>query len=272
MEWPVPNGQVQGVVEVQGRVLVYNFNRYQLEYGIGNAPQAFQVVDGPYTIQHANTEFLGRWDVSALPNGPYTLRLKVFTNDGGFANLDRLVLVNNPIVTPTPSPSPTVMIITQTPPPIIITPTPIIQTWVPPTFTPMFPTAVVVTNTPLPMPGSTTLPPHDPAFDIPVAYGAEATGIVNSAQVATYYYFDGAAGDVVQITAETTAGDLDTMIFLQDGSGAILAENDDGGVGTDSELVYTLPFGGRYTIVVTRFDIGAGYTGGEYRMRLLKLN
>ncbi|NPV65726.1 MAG: hypothetical protein HPY64_01120 [Anaerolineae bacterium] len=272
MEWPVPNGQVQGVVEVQGRVLVYNFNRYQLEYGIGNAPQAFQIVDGPYTIQHANTEFLGRWDVSQLPNGPYTLRLKVFTNDGGFANLDRVVLVNNPIVTPTPSPSPTVMVITQTPTPIIITPTPFIETWAPPTFTPMFPTAVIVTNTPLPVPGSTTLPPRDPTFDIPVVYGAEATGVVNSVQVANYYWFDGTVGDIVQITAQTTAGDLDTLVYLMDSGGGILAENDDGSVGTDSELVYTLPYTGRFTIVVTRFDVGAGYTSGEYRMRLLKLN
>ncbi len=274
LDWPVPNAEVQGVVEVQGRVLVYNFNRYQLEYGVGTNPQAFQVVDGPYQIQHSNTEFLGRWDVSALPNGQYTLRLSVITNDGGFAHLDHVVLVNNPVATATPTATPTVQFITQTPPPVIVTQTP----------TDPF---VIITNTPFIVTatpdggGVVTIPPpvgptQLPAFDLnlatPLIYGAEATGIINDAAMVTFYRFDGQAGDLVEIIAEATAGDLDTMVFLMDAAGNVLAENDDGTIGTNSELQFSLPAAGTYAIAVTRFDIQAGVTDGEYRMRLSRLN
>ncbi|GAB4574445.1 MAG: hypothetical protein Kow0077_21050 [Anaerolineae bacterium] len=274
MDWPVPNAEVQGVVEVQGRVLVFNFNRYQLEYGIGTDPEEFQLVDGPYQIQHNVSEFLGRWDVSMLPNGPYTLRLKVITNDGGYADLDQVVFVNNPIMTPTPIASPTVAIITQTIPPIIVTQTP---TQGFPTIQPATSTPFIVTATPpvvftAPPPGATQLPAFDINFAIPVIYGAEATGIINDSSLAVFYRFDGQAGDIIYLTADATAGDLDTMVFVMDSMGNVLAENDDGEIGTNSELQYTLPASGTYVIAVSRFDLQNGVTSGEYRMRLTKLN
>ena len=275
MDWPIPNAEVQGVVEVQGRVLVYNFNRYQLEFGIGTNPQVFQIVDGPYQIQHNNTEFLGRWDASLQPNGQYTLRLKVITNDGGFANLDHVVLVNNPVATAIPTATPTVQFITQTPPPIIVTQTP---TQGFPTIAPIVTsTPFIITATPgggvtIPAPGATQLPAFDLNFATPLVYGAEASGLVNDFEMVTFYRFDGQAGELVQITAEATAGDLDTLVFLMDAAGNVLAMNDDGPVGTNSDLQYSLPAPGTYAIAVTRFDIQAGVTDGEYRMRLSKLN
>ncbi len=272
IDWPIPNAEIQGLVEVQGRVFVFNFNRYQLEFGIGVEPDSFSLVDGPYTIQHNASEFLGRWDVSQLPNGPYTLRLNVVTNDGHYANLDYVVMVNNPLATETPLP--TVQVITQTPtaswtPLIPVTPTatqPFVITATPPAG------PIIVTNTPLPLPQQTALPPHDSTTEVLVVYGAVASGAINDVQVANYYRFEGQAGDTIEISAQNTAGDLDTLIYLQDAVGNILAEDDDGGTGTDSRMTFTLPASGQYVIVVTRFDITNGYSSGEYRMSLLKLN
>ena len=261
---PTANSPVMGVVEVRGRVLVYNFQSYQLEYGIGTAPGAFALVDGPYAVPHPNSEFLGRWDVSQLPNGPYTLRLTVNTNDGGVAHLDTVVQVANPIVTPTFTPSPTVQIVTLTPtwtPPFVVTTPPPIVTTPPPTF-----------ETPGQPPVETALPPFDLNQATPVVYGAVATGIVNNAQVASYYRFDGQAGDVVQITADATAGSLDTLLYLWNSAGIEIAENDDANNSTNSEIQTTLPAAGTYFIIVTRFDVAAGFTDGEFRMTLAKLN
>ena len=262
---PVANGQVLGVVEVRGRVLVYNFQSYQLEYGIGTAPGAFALVDGPYAVPHPNSEFLGRWDVSQLPNGPYTLRLTVNTNDGGVAHLDTVVQVANPIITPTFTPSPTVQIVTLTP-----TWTPIVVTTPPPFVT--TPPPIVTLETPGQPPVQTALPPVDLNLATPVVYGAVATGIINDVQLASYYRFDGAAGDIVHITAEATAGTLDTLLYLWDGAANPLAENDDAVNTTNSDIQYTLPATGTYFIVVTRFDVAAGFTDGEFRMTLAKLN
>ncbi|MBN1966104.1 MAG: pre-peptidase C-terminal domain-containing protein, partial [Anaerolineae bacterium] len=263
---PLAGTQVQGLVEVRGRVFVFDFANYQIEYGIGEAPAQFTVVDGPYNLQHQNSELLGRWDVTALPNGPYTLRLHVETNGGGFADLDQVVYVNNPVITPTFTPSPTL-----TQPPIIYTLTPTPTVTQPPmiyTLTPTFTLPPTIT------PGAvmTELPPHDPNVFIPVVYGAQASDIISDGQVAVYYGFEGAAGDNVQISAENTAGTLDTLLYLMDAAGNILMMDDDGGTGTDSLLTYTLPLTGRYLIVVTRFDVSNGFSSGEYRMTLLKTN
>ena len=47
-----------------------------------------------------------------------------------------------------------------------------------------------------------------------------------------------------------------------------LAENDDAVNTTNSDIQYTLPATGTYFIVVTRFDVAAGFTDGEFRMTL----
>lgn len=286
LDWPTPGADVQGLVEVRGRVVVHNFRDYQIEYGIGGTPATFELVDGPYNLSHANSELLGVWDVSQLPNGPYTIRLAVTTNAGGYANYDVVVNVNNPLATPTFTP--TVQIITQTPLP---------------TWTPLFPTlevatatqVLVVTATPPPiitntpvqpivtattggqppvvtLPPGTDLPPPDPVTAIPIVYGAQVTGFIDNATYANYYRFDGVAGDGAVIAAEAAAGDLDTLIYLLDANGTIITNDDDSGDGTDSRLEFTLVNSGVHYIAVTRFDIGAGYTTGEFRMTLNKTN
>ncbi len=269
IDWPTPSAQVEGLVEVRGRVMVYNFRDYTLEFGIGQNPAAFQAIAGPYNVQRPNSDVLGVWDVSQLPAGPYTLRLHINTNSGGFANRDNIVLVSNPL--PTAIPTATVQLITQTPSiPTVVFPT----ITPPPGFTVEPPPIILPTDTPnVPPPlGPTNLPPWDINAAIPVVFGAEATGIISNAQYAVAYRFDGQAGDQVEITVDATAGDLDPAVYLLDSMGNVLSSDDDGGDGINSRLAVALPFGGTYGVIVTRFDVGAGYTTGEYRMRLNKLN
>jgi len=62
----------------------------------------------------------------------------------------------------------------------------------------------------------------------------------------------------------------DPYVYLRDASGAVLAENDDGGAGRASRLVFTAPTDGTYYIDVAAWAAPepiAGYTGtGTYRL------
>ena len=67
-----------------------------------------------------------------------------------------------------------------------------------------------------------------------------------------YWSFDGAAGQVVRITAGSDA--FDTVVRLLSPGGEELARDDDGGLGTDSQLEATLPAAGRYLVDVAAYD------------------
>lgn len=102
------NGQsLQGEIQVQGQVSApVNFNRWQLEI----APQGttnYQVLPGfPQTAQQtAPNSVLMTWDTTTVPNGNYTLRLTVVSNDGGFIFRSVNIQINNPLPTPTPTPT-----------------------------------------------------------------------------------------------------------------------------------------------------------------------
>ncbi|MCC7451914.1 MAG: transglycosylase domain-containing protein [Anaerolineae bacterium] len=138
---PLPNSQVQGLVEVRGQVIIPGFNRYQLEVGQGANPTQFNIVDGPImTQQSGENSFLGRWDTATVQNGQYTLRLWAVDAQGHHAEITVPVIVNNlapteiptqpPVVIPTAAPGqPTAQpgqqpgLITATP--IIINPNPV---------------------------------------------------------------------------------------------------------------------------------------------------
>ncbi|OYX63114.1 MAG: hypothetical protein B7Y88_13290 [Sphingomonadales bacterium 32-64-17] len=77
------------------------------------------------------------------------------------------------------------------------------------------------------------------------------------------YYFDGQAGDQVDVTL--TSSDFDAYLMLRD-EGDFSVENDDAeeGSGTHSRITATLPEDGRYSLIITSFD--AGETG-SYRLQ-----
>jgi hypothetical protein len=70
------------------------------------------------------------------------------------------------------------------------------------------------------------------------------------------YEFEGRAGDRVDVRLRST--ELDSYLLLLDATGAVLAEDDDGGGGLDSHLVARLPHDGRYRVVATSFGLDEG--------------
>ena len=82
------------------------------------------------------------------------------------------------------------------------------------------------------------------------------------------YYFDDVEFTAVmgqEHVLEVTAGDFDTYIYLLDDSCTVIAEDDDGGAGTLSRLVFTPTDNRTYTIAVSSFSSG---TTGSYTLEL----
>ena len=78
--------------------------------------------------------------------------------------------------------------------------------------------------------------------------------------------FDGTAGQIVQIDVIST--DFDAFAILTDGAGNKLADNDDGGGGTNARITYTLPTTGTYRILANSWVKGHY---GRYTVRLHSL-
>jgi 1A family penicillin-binding protein len=155
--WPTDGQTVEGLITIEGVALAANFSHYVVEYGVSWGPQAFGPLVGPvYELVEGGP--LAVWDTREQPNGPYTLRVVVFDQTGGAYEGRVVVLINNPIPTPSDTPIPThTRIPTQTP-----TPQPATDTPVPPTDTPTLepptdtPTSVPATDTPTPVPATDT--------------------------------------------------------------------------------------------------------------------
>lgn len=105
---PSPNQTLQGEVPIIGQVSApANFNRYQMEYAPLNSTN-FQTIGGFSQQQQPNpNSTLATWDTTTVPNGQYTLRLTVFSNEGGFIYRTVMVTVDNPLPTATPTLMPT---------------------------------------------------------------------------------------------------------------------------------------------------------------------
>ncbi|GIK38209.1 MAG: penicillin-binding protein 1A [Chloroflexota bacterium] len=112
---PVDGQAVRGAVRLEGSAVAPKFSHYQLELGLGTTPQNFIVIQGAIT-QTMRRSLLGTLDTRQLENGPYTLRLVVFDQLGGFTDDRALILVDNPpdsiavqtpVTTPPFTPTPT---------------------------------------------------------------------------------------------------------------------------------------------------------------------
>jgi hypothetical protein len=123
------------------------FDHYVLDYGLSDDPQGWGSVQGPNTNQVPEIGRLADWDTSALPDGPVTLRLIVFSTAGGSAE----ARVHFKVLRPTPTPTPTATT-TATP---TVTPTPTNTATPTATATP----TDTPTVTPTFDPGSVTLVP-----------------------------------------------------------------------------------------------------------------
>ncbi|MEW6207722.1 MAG: HYR domain-containing protein [Acidobacteriota bacterium] len=112
----------------------------------------------------------------------------------------------------------------------------------------------------------------------PISIGQTVEGILTtedcrspvrgSRYIADRYSFTTTAGQEISILLQTF--DFDTYLYLIGPDGTVIAENDDGGGGTDSRIpggagLYQLPASGTYTIEVTSFG---EFTTGFYRLNL----
>ncbi len=128
---PRDNDVVRGLLVIKGTATHPNFWKYEIHYALEPTNQwvvlgvhETQVVDGRLEV----------WDTTQVPDGSYSLRLRVVRKDGNYDEYYvRQISVANaqPTETPTPAESPTP---TTTPTPLPPTPTVVIEQ--PPTATP----------------------------------------------------------------------------------------------------------------------------------------
>ena len=101
-----------------------------------------------------------------------------------------------------------------------------------------------------------------------IAYGQTSTGeltatdclLPSDSSYVDYWQFQGTTGDVVVI--DLTSTDFDTYLALLDGTGAVFAQNDDFGNGTNSHVAFTLTSTGTWVIACTSLfpQITGGYS------------
>jgi 1A family penicillin-binding protein len=96
---------ISGVVSVKGTADTPNLAYYRLDYGIGDAPEAWRRLT-PEIGAVVQDGVLARWDTRTLANGRYGLRLVVRTQDGYEEQAAIAVQIQNATPTPTASPTP----------------------------------------------------------------------------------------------------------------------------------------------------------------------
>jgi hypothetical protein len=150
---PRDRASVRGLVPIEGSATHPQFQKYEIHYGPEPNPgdQWTPIQGSPFTVPVVQGR-LGLWDTTIIPDGVYSLRLRVVRLDGNYEEyFVRGIQVSNtvPTDTPTPEATPTAAAPTETPAPtatIVIS----VPTAESPTPRP--------TNTPLP-----TAPPTETA-------------------------------------------------------------------------------------------------------------
>ena len=104
---------------------------------------------------------------------------------------------------------------------------------------------------------------------LPIEYNQQQEGSIDAAVPVAAYRFQGSAGETVTATMSRTGGDLDSYLYLLNGDGDVLNEdNNSGGQNGDAEVTYPLPADGDYVIVATRVGQQSGTTSGSYHLLL----
>jgi hypothetical protein len=146
---PRDRASVRGLVPIEGSATHPQFQKYEIHYGPEPNPsnQWTPVAGSPFSVPVVQGR-LGLWDTTIIPDGIYSLRLRVVRQDGNYDEyFVRGILVSNtrPTETPTPSFTATSSAPTNTP-----APTPTIVIGVP------------TVSSPTPRPSSTPLPTVPP--------------------------------------------------------------------------------------------------------------
>jgi hypothetical protein len=111
--------------------------------------------------------------------------------------------------------------------------------------------------------------PGDVTTAATIAVGATLTDAIEIVGDHDWFRLSLTAGQKITIAVNLVSLE-DSYVYLRNSSGAVLAENDDGGGGRGSRLVFTAPTSGTYYIDVaawTPTEPTPGYTGtGEYKL------
>jgi len=142
---PRDRASVRGLVPVEGSATHPQFQKYEIHYGPEPNPgdQWTPIGGSPFTVPVVQGR-LGLWDTTIIPDGVYSLRLRIVRIDGNYDEYYvRGIQVSNsaPTETPTPQETPTPSAPTNTP-----QPTPTVVIGVPTIASP----TPKPTNTPLP--------------------------------------------------------------------------------------------------------------------------
>jgi hypothetical protein len=151
---PQNNAIIRELVSIQGSATHPQFQFYKVEYAREPVTDDNWVIIGAIHEEQIVDSQLEVWDTTSVPDGSYTLRLRVVRLDGNYSEYSvvQVVVANaQPTETPTPAETPTS---TVTPTPLPPTPTIVIEQ-------PALPTRGVVTPlptqiTPLPTPSEDT--------------------------------------------------------------------------------------------------------------------
>jgi hypothetical protein len=146
---PRDRASVRGLVPVEGSANHPEFQKYEVHFGPEPNPgdDWTPLVGSPFTAPVMQGR-LGLWDTTVIPDGVYSLRLRLVRLDGNYDEyfVRGIQVVNTrPTDTPTPKPSPTPGEPTETPSP---TPTVVI--------------GVPTVSSPTPRPSGTPLPTAPP--------------------------------------------------------------------------------------------------------------
>lgn len=183
---PRDRAAVRGLVPVEGSATHSQFQKYEVHYGPEPNPgdQWTPIGGSPFTVPVVQGR-LGLWDTTIIPDGIYSLRLRIVRLDGNYDEyFVRGVQVSNtlPTDTPTPAATPTPALPTDTPAPTLT-----VVIGVPTVASP----TPKPTNTPLP-----TVPPTDtaePPVDLPFGSISDAacwgTGATLAAFLALGLFF-----------------------------------------------------------------------------------
>ncbi len=145
--------QIQGTAAATGE-----FDRFVIEYGLSHDPQGWGLVQGD-NFTPVENGLLATWDANALPDGPLTLRVIVFSKLGGSAEYRVRLTVQRP--TPTPTATPTITATPTLTPTPTVTPTPTATVPATETATLLPPTATAPPTETAPAPTETPPPPTD---------------------------------------------------------------------------------------------------------------
>lgn len=113
------------------------------------------------------------------------------------------------------------------------------------------------------------LGPIDPAAATPIVYGQQVAGEINDEHWLRTYRLEGEANQEIILTMQATGEDLDAYLIILGPDGERVAENDDSGSTTNSEIRLTLPATGTYVIVATRFLERDGFGTGGFNLQVI---